>query len=152
MGSREYEKVLSTYNRSVKIMYDLPWATHRSLIEPLTGTQHVSRILVKRYLSFIDKISKSDKTSLRQLLGIVRGDVRLTTGHNLRSIMMILGMNSIDELDFKTADFEYHKLEENELWKVNIVQELVDIRSGDLEVHGMKYEEVQQILEYICTS
>ena len=78
--------------------------------------------------------------------------MRLTTGHNLRSIMMILGMNSIDELDFKTADFEYHKLEENELWKVNIVQELVDIRSGDLEVHGMKYEEVQQILEYICTS
>ena len=58
----------------------------------------------------------------------------------------------MDELDFKTADFEYNKLEENELWKVNIIQELVDIRAGNLEVHGMKYEEVQQILEYICTS
>ena len=152
MGSREYEKVLSTYNKSVKIMFDLPWATHRSLIEPLTGTQHVSRMLVKRYLSFIDKIDKSSKTTLRQLLGLVRNDVRLTTGHNLRTIMMILGKNSIDELDCITADFEYHKIEENEHWKVNMVKELVDIKAGDLGVHGMKHEEVQQILEFICTS
>ena len=152
MGSREYEKVLSTYNKSVKIMFDLPWATHRSLIEPLTGTQHVSRMLVKRYLSFIDKIDKSSKTTLRQLLGLVRNDVRLTTGHNLRTIMMILAKNSIDEQDCITADFKYHKIEENEHWKVNMVKELVDIKAGDLEVHGMKHEEVQQILEFICTS
>ena len=37
VGSKEYEKVLSTYNRSVKIMFDLLWTTSWFLIELLTG-------------------------------------------------------------------------------------------------------------------
>ena len=151
MGSREYDKVLSTYNRSVKIMYLLPWATHRSLIEPLTGTKHVCRILVKRYLSFIEKIEKSGKTSLKLLLSLVRSDVRTVTGHNLRSIMMITGKNNIDELESSTVDFNYHKLGETEEWKGNMVQELIDMRSGGLVVPGMEFGEIEQILEYICT-
>ena len=35
LGIRQVEKLESTYNRSVKIMLDLPWATHRCFIEPL---------------------------------------------------------------------------------------------------------------------
>jgi hypothetical protein len=50
LGSREVEKLESTYNKSVKIMMDLPWATHRYLIEPLTGIPHVSSQLISRYL------------------------------------------------------------------------------------------------------
>ena len=114
MGSKGYKKVLSTYNKSVKIMYDLPWATHRYPIEPLTGSQHVSRILVRRYMSFIEKIEKSRKSSLKQLLEVSKKDVRQTTGHNLRSIMEITGKNTIEELN-RNVDFEYHKAGENVL-------------------------------------
>ena len=85
----------SSYNRSVKIMFDLPWATHRFFIEPLTGNQHVSRILVRRYMAFIDKIKKSSKSSRKQLLEVVKDDVRLTTGHNLRTSMMLTNKNTI---------------------------------------------------------
>ena len=88
MQSQEYEKVMSTFNRSVKIMLDLPWATHRCLIEPLTETQHRSKVLIKRYLSFIEK---SEKMSLKQLLRLSRRDVRTVTGHNLRPIMLLAG-------------------------------------------------------------
>ena len=42
----------STYNKSVKVMLDLPFATHRSLIEPLTGTRHIKLVLIKRFLGF----------------------------------------------------------------------------------------------------
>ena len=99
--------MLSTYNKSVKIMYDLPWATHRYLMEPLTGSQHVSRILVKRYMSFIEKIDKSSKSSLKQLLEVSKKDVRQTTGHNLRSIMEITEKNTIEELN---RNYDYHPL------------------------------------------
>ena len=64
----------------------------------MSGTPHVSRTLVKRYLSFIDKIRNSSKVTLKQLLGVVQDDVRLTTGSNLRKIMMLLGENQICEL------------------------------------------------------
>ena len=151
VGSKEYEKVLSTYNRSVKIMFDLPWATHRFFIEPLTGNHHVSRILVRRYMSFIEKIKKSSKSTLKQLLDVVKDDVRLTTGHNLRTIMMLTNKNTIEELNVGNVDFDYYKVEENDDWKVKIAKELIEIRSGDLEVPGMEVEELKEILEFICT-
>ena len=132
-------------------MYDLPWATHRYFIEPLTESQHVSRTLVKRYMSFIEKIKKSSKSSLKQLLEISKNDVRQTTGHNLRSIMELTGKNTIEELDTRNVDFDYHKVKETDAWRINFAKELVEIRGGDLEVQGIESDELQQILEYICT-
>ena len=66
-GTKEMDKLYTTYNRSIKIMYDLPLATHRYFIEPLSGTPHVSRTLAKRYISFIAKIRNSSKVTLNQL-------------------------------------------------------------------------------------
>ena len=152
IGSKEYGKVESTFNRSVKIMYDLPWATHRYLIEPLVGSQHVSRILAKRYLSFVEKIEKTGKTSVKQLLELIKKDVRMTTGHNLRSIMILAGKNTIEELEVGKTDFEYHRVEESEEWRINFVKEVVDLRYGDLHVPGMGVDELNEILEYLCTS
>ena len=85
---------------------------------------------VKRYLSFTDKVEKSWKTSLKLMLSLVRSDARTVTGHNLRTIMMLSGKNSNEELSTSTVEFSYHKLEESEEWKENMVQELVDIRAG----------------------
>ena len=65
----DLKKLFSTYNKSVKIKFDLPYDTHRFLIEPLTGLPHVSRILVQRYISFIDKVRKSPKRSLQSCPG-----------------------------------------------------------------------------------
>ena len=151
MDTKEYDKMLSTYNRSVKIMFDIPWATHRFFIEPLTGREHVSRMLVRRYMAFIDKIRSSSKTTLKQLLDVVKGDVRLTTGHNLRTMMILANKNSIEELNVGNVDFEYLRVEENDEWKINIVKELIEIRSGGLEVPGMDSDELEEILEFICT-
>ena len=97
-GSREMEKLESTYNRSVKIMFDLPWATHRYYMEPLTGLPHVSKVLVKRYLSFIAKIEPSSKMALKKLLKLVKYNVRSITGSNLRKIMINSGMTQIDDV------------------------------------------------------
>ena len=42
-------------------------------------------------------------------------------------------------------------MEEMDEWKVNIVKELIEIRSGGLEVPGMEVDELEDILEFICT-
>ena len=84
------EKLESTYNKSIKVMFGMPWATHRYLIEPLTGQPHLRKVLIKRYLSFIERIKASKKKPLRNLL-------------------------------------EYHSIPKEEYWKINLVQELIDI-------------------------
>ena len=75
----------------------------------------------------------------------------MTTGYNMRAIMMLAGKNNIHELDSRTTDFEYNKLGRDEEWKANLVQELIELRHGGLKVPGMKLEELEEILVFICT-
>ena len=150
-GTRQMEKLESTYNRSIKIMLDLPWATHRYFMEPLTGLPHVSKILVQRYLSFISKIEKSSKTALRKLLSIVRSDVRTTTGFNLRKIMLQSGKNSIDDVGPGKVHLDYHTVPEDQAWRIQYVKELIDVKFDKLTVPEMTKTELDKILELMCT-
>ena len=151
LGSKELDKFESTYNRSVKIMYDLPWATHRYLIEPLTGLPHFRRTLVRRYLSFINMIRKSSKNAIIQLLEIVKADVRQTTGSNLRTIMMLTDNDSIEQLDANSGDIEYHEIPDSETWRVDFVKEIVELKNGDIELPGFDRKELEEILDFLCT-
>ena len=149
LGSRQVQKLESTYNRSVKIMLDLPWATHRYFIEPLTGEPHVSRVLIKRYLSFINKVEMSAKYPLRTLLDIARGDVRSITGANLRRIMLLSGRLSVQDLN--NVDIPYHEVPADEAWRIGFVKELMDTKCGDLTVPGLLQTELDVIMNYLCT-
>ena len=126
-GSRGMEKLEATYNRSIKVMFNLPWATHRYMMEPLTGLPHIRRILVRRYLSFIRKIQSSEKVALRKLLDVAKNDVRTTTGTNLRTIMLYSNKNSIDEVLDDNIDIEYHTIPEEEAWRPTLAKEIIDI-------------------------
>ena len=150
-GSPELVKFEATYNRSIKIMFNIPWSTHRFFIEPLSGIPHVSKVLVKRYLKFIENIKNSSKVALKQFLGTVQKDTRLTTGFNLRFIMTISGLNKIEDLKYGRVDFDYHTVEEKDAWKIQFAKELVDVRHGELIVPGLGQDEIQTILDYICS-
>ena len=90
----------STYNKSVKVMLDLPFATHRNLIQPLTGEKHVKLILIRRFLGFMDKIGKSGKAALKMLMSEAKKDARSVTGSNFRNIMLLVGKSHVDEVKF----------------------------------------------------
>ena len=153
LGSREAEKLESAYNRSVKIMFNLPFSTHRYLIEPMTNMQHPKKILMKRYLSFIKSIEGSPKKSLRELLNIVKNDTRSNTGCNLRQIMLNLGLNNISEVESPMVDqYMYHPIQDDDMWRVPFLEEMINVFSSDLEVPGFEMEEINSMLNYICTT
>ena len=102
-------------------------------------------------MSFIDQIKKSKKLALRQLLEIAQSDVRTTTGANLRYIMLLTENNQIDDLKAGNVDFAYHTVKEADTWKIDFVKELIDVKNDDLNVAGMNNEELEEILEYLCT-
>jgi hypothetical protein len=81
-------KMESTWNRSVIAMFDLPYETHRWLIEAVSGNQHLRKILIQRFLKFIKQIKKSSKSIVKLLFNTIKLSVRSTTGHNLRAIMI----------------------------------------------------------------
>ena len=92
-------KMERTWNRSVKVMFDLPYETHRWLIEPLSGNQHIRKILIQRFLNFTKQIKKSNKSIVKLLFNTIKFSVRSTTGSNLRAIMMETSKVNISQLD-----------------------------------------------------
>ena len=84
--SAEVIMLENSWNVSFRRMYDLPLQTHRNLVEPVSQQLHLKKLLIKRFLSFIQQIQKSDKILPKQLLNIIVNDTRSITGCNLRRI------------------------------------------------------------------
>ena len=134
-------------------MLDLPYATHRSLIEPLTGETHVKLILVRRFLGFMEKIRNSEKMALKMLQLEAIRDVRSVTGSNYRNIMLLLGKSRVEDVKLEdSASLTYHQLDQNETWKVSSIKEIINAKAGLLEVPGFENEELEEILCHLCTS
>jgi hypothetical protein len=151
--SQGAEKFYSTYNRSVKVMADLPYATHRYLIEPVSGQQHMSIILIRNFLNFINRIKQSPKPVLRHLYSIVKADVRTTTGSNLRNILLQTSLSSVDDLQPSIVqEIKYMKIRDMDMWRIPIIKEAMDIKCGNLNPpEGWTREELDEILQLACT-
>ena len=141
----------ASYNRSVKNMFNLPVETHRSLIEPITSKPHLRTTLMSRFLSFINHVSNSQKIVPKMLLNLVAKDTRSTTGSNLRKILLLTNKCSISELMKKDVyALTYHPLNEEDIWRANLVSELIDEQEGILEVQEFSIEELTDIIQFLC--
>ena len=150
VGARRIE---TSYNRSVKIMLDLPYGTHRYLIEPLTSAMHVKRVLINRFLGFMENISKSEKKAIKMLMETSKRDARSVTGRNYREIMILLGKTSIENVRKGDGEnVEYFKIREADTWRVEMIEELINLKHQALDIENFSGEELDYMLTYICTS
>ena len=69
-----------TWNVSLRKMLGLPQTTHRYLIEPVSGTQHLKKLLIKRFISFLHQIQSSGRNATKQLLQFIHSNTESTTG------------------------------------------------------------------------
>ena len=147
------EQMVGSYNRSFKCMLQLPLATHRYLLEPLSGEKPAKAILADRFLSFMDSIGKSDELAIKMLRKEAMKDVRSTTGANYRGIMMLTGESSIYKVNRKSMEkMKVYEVKEENLWKVNIAADLLSIRDGIMEIDEFEKEDMTALLRNICVS
>ena len=145
-------KLESSYNKSIKVMLDLPFGTHRCLIEPLTEQRHVKITLIQRFLGFMDKIDNSGKKALKMLKEEAKKDVRSVTGKNYRNIMLLAGKSCVEQVNRATTDnITYFKLDEVDRWKVGFIREIIDFKNDMVDVPGFSLGEMETILKHICT-
>ena len=143
----------SSFNQGVKICFNLPVSTHRNIIEPVTKSMHIRKTLIARLLGFVHQIKSSDKRIPKLLLSHIIHDVRSTTGKNLRTILLQTRKNDVDELirtDFR--DVSYHPLSDDDKWKGNCLNELIDIRDGKLLLEEFHDMEIDDLIADICTA
>ena len=85
---REAKMLYNTWSVSIRKMYRLDRQTHRYLIEPISGMEHLKCSIQKRFLTFTNNLSNSPKATVRELNRKLSKDCRSVTGANLRRIML----------------------------------------------------------------
>ena len=87
------------------------------------------------------------------LLSHICNDVRSTTGKNLRSILLETDKSCVELLVKSDVNhIKYHPVGTDEQWRVGVLNELIDYKEGRFEVEGFDDDEVDQIINYNCTS
>ena len=46
----------------------------------------------------------------------------------------------------------YHPIHDDDTWRVPFLEEIVNLYSSDLEVPGFEMEEINSMLNFICTT
>ena len=149
---REATMLENTWNRSVRIMFDLPLQSHRYFICSISESNHVKSMLISRFISFTQKIESSVKKSVTHLFNIVKNDAQSITGSNLRNIRLLLEKDDSFKLSKTDAnEVKYHPVDDENVWKVRFLKELIEIKHGDLTV-DLDHEEIQEMIDHISTS
>ena len=108
---------------------------------------------MKRFIKFTEQLACSTKRTTRNVFHIIKHDCRSITGHNLRKIMQYCGKSRISELtSVEVGKMTYHPIPNNEVWRISLVEELLDIRSNSSNIDDWSKEELSDLLEYISTT
>ena len=149
---REAEMLEKTWNTSVRVMFGLPMNTHRFFIQPVSGKKHLKNILLGRFLSFLEQITKTSKKLPGHLLDMIKHDVRSTTGANLRNIMRLVGKDKIEDVEKKDVEeVEYAEVKPEDTWKIDMVKEIVEVKNDELWLQNMTQDGIDYTLHFICT-
>ena len=105
----------------------------------------------------IKRIIIGEKTStkpvLRQVYDIAKKDVWTTTGCNLRNILLLTDLTKVEDLDSNIINsIKYQEIREEDMWRVNLIKELLDMKHGKLDPpEGWTQEDLDNVLNFTCT-
>ena len=151
--SEDAIRLENSWNVSFRRTYDLPFQTHRYLVEPVSGHMHVKKMLIKRFISFLKQILRSKKTIPKEVLNSIQRDTRSTTGLNIRRILLLTKKESIEQTTDKDVEnIEYAKIPDDDMWRVNMIKEVTNVKFGQLTIEGFSTEECEEMLQFACIS
>ena len=137
----------------VKIIWDLPFATHKRFVESLTDVPHLQSMLHGRYIGFIENIRNSKKPQLQILFHLCKSNFSTNTGKNIGFLSKVyekFSLNSLIESKHMIKKNRVNPLEEGEDWKINIIEELSLAKFGFLEI-DLNENDIEVMLELIAT-
>ena len=110
-------------------------------------------ILSSRFIKFHDNNLKCNKPIIRTLSNLCKDDNKTVYGRNLYNISRTCNTDviSLTPQLVKTT-MSYFPAPENQLWRLPLAKELLALRSDQFELTGFDYEEMTDLLKYVCTT
>ena len=136
----------------VKIVYDLPYQTHKRFVESLTEFPHVQSMLHGRYIGFLENLKNSRKSEIRLLYNMCSNNMLSNTGENISFLMTTYAKYNVNELFNDKHNIKVkrvYELEENEEWKPQLIKEIALVNRGLLD-NGLEEKVNKEILIELC--
>ena len=150
--SPEARMLESTWNRNIKLIFGLPYETHRYFMCPVSGSKHLRFILQKRFISFAKKCEASSKRSVRHLFRVAKNDVQSIMGSNIRNILLLLNKEDFCDIDqYDPLSLDYHQVSDSDQWRIGLLTELIEAKHGNLRIE-LEDQEIDLIITDICTT
>ena len=119
----EIDNVYVAWNKILRIVFNLPYCTHRYLLEPYSGFSHLLTMLTNRFLKFYKTLYFSEKNVISNLRICQENDCRSTFGQNVRNICL---KNNVDTIfECKINAIKYFPIDDRERWRINILRDLI---------------------------
>jgi len=148
---RDVNRLYSSWNMAVKVLFDLPRETHRYFIEPISENMHLKSLLCSRYVSFYTSLQKSMKLSIRFLANISVNNVQTVLGNNMFNIAHECNVDICDlSSNIVKKNMHFSRITEDSLWKVDFIKELMDLKAENLFIPGFDNTDIQDIFRFIC--
>ena len=135
-------------------MWDLPHSTHTRFLESLSPVPHLDSVLFGRYIGFIDNLLLSKKSLIRLVFSSCSGDLHSLTGQNLAYLLLKyqkLFLTALTSEKMRIKKCRVYPSSNEDSWKLNLMEEITMLKNDHLEI-DFTSEDLEDILEYICTS
>ena len=87
-SSDAVQQLFSSWNVNVKCIWDLPFATHRYLLQEITNGKHAKKMVYSRYAKFLKSVSNNRRPMLRGLLNEMKDNCQSVVGQNIRTVLL----------------------------------------------------------------
>ena len=151
--STQCERIYTSWNIAIRMIFKVPNKTHRYLIESLSQTPHVKTMLSSRFMQFHDSLIENKKSCIRLLASLCTSDKKTSLGRNLSQIQRNLDCNR-EELSsgFIKEHMKYSSVPEEEQWRIPLLLNLLDVRNNTMELNNFLEDEVKYLIEDICVN
>ena len=150
--------LFNSWSVSVRIMWNVPYPTHRYFIEPLSGP-HAKTMVYTRYVTFMKSLSKCNKPAVQYLYESIKKDTRTVTGKNIREILILMNSDSIEDINVKDMkrSMNFRPMAEKDKWRLDILKELVNVKHNKLEIdfndgENFSFNDIDDMINFIATS
>ena len=150
LTSKEADMVYNTWNVSIRKMFRLDRTTHRYLIEPISRIQHIKISIMKRLAKFTDKLSTTNKQTVRNVYHSMVNDCRSTIGTNSRFVRLECNKSKVLAKDIEKKSF--CAISQCEKWRTSVIEDLINIRDNYSNPIGWNKEDIIDALHHVCTS
>ena len=151
--SAEIDRLYRSWNVSVRNIFQVPYNTHRYLVQPLTDSSHPKTMLSSRFAKFMQSLVCSTKSSISYLARLVRYDNRTLAG---RTVSRLCRECKVDRGSLTVSTINkavrYFSVPEGELWRIDIMKELLNVKRGCLIIGDFDYLEIEQMINFLCVS